>query len=1006
MDQALSRLTMLCILLLLIARPLYTATEPTCDAGDDLRPFCEQTHLSKHEVRFNKGTQSPSYCFYGDYDSFVPDETVRVKRCGWEGLDQKACNRAGCCYKEGMCYRPIRAAEVDTFFENTWVSFATAQTACAEQGMSLFCAQHDDDLEFMSRAACGMSWLGGELAPARKQGKKKFKLLPFKEPSTCFQEGRTKGTTCERKLKEHGLSFERANEEDYYISALNSTHKRNLFCAKQVQAPILETFPNHVEFEDEEGVMECGLNEITFDGRGLLESNLTWTITDGSGKVVRTVSRLGNSSDSIYPEEVGIYTCRINLLLAPGLVTEGGRERRVEGHAYHYKPFSFAVRISISSSSEVNSRIDRATLKDGDVYKLLLGDKIHLDIECEGFPYPSVGIVATLGDGSQRDDQFLLKDDLYGGRVQGWVYERFGEDVWIYEKQYTEVVDVTFSSIVDTKVEQHIQFTLIKTYIVLHLDSSVRDSDLALNQPHRMQCYGYGTGSLHEAEASWLCNGREFADLGIKFSVVDDARGIIEVIPTSSEYSGEYQCLVDNGAAKVGAKFFLRVQAAPDIPISPTLDQGWHNMDLEIPISEDPWEMSVYNVSMVDQEGTVWWIALEVQDNGTNIVRLDYLSDSENYKAKKEVPTANIESVYRTTTTPQTRATLKLQKSPAFNFIDNNEGTNRTIKLVVDVPGNFEESKYYITYTVTNEWGTSEPSPNTFWTVYKHELEFPAPKRVKINNCIVVSITNDSIQFRVGAKKVDSRVSWWEVFYKQPGDEGSLQSVRVDGSRPQMFVQERKFRKHYLAFEVNSLKNGTWYLFYVQAFVHNSADNSTKKSEVGGACLRKLTRNTYPPFDKDTWAPQDMIVSHIDSRGDTDTGIVLVRWKFPHDRELVSFFNLKVKIGKEEDYGEDDEEDYGEDDEEDYGEDDEEDYGSDYEEDDDAKLMEGSPLRVTKRNANKIMEVNITSTASSYFINDLRLDQLYRFVMRTKTGRRFSSATIKSVKLSEARFVE
>ena len=266
-------LVMLCYIFLALLHHIHA--EESC-ASEEGGEFCTQNSKVRHEVRY-RGI-SPSYCFLGNKDEFVPKK-INVKKCGWPGMSESVCEKSGCCFKDDVCYRPIRPAEVMTYYQKKWMTLEVANETCARNFMSLYCVQHDEDIEFVSRATCGISWLAGHIAQFNSSDKI---TLPYKKPEQCSQGGPIK-VKCERDVNaNYGLSLSRL-EEQFSITNVPMQDKRNLFCSYQIWTPTFEKFPRHIKdgtFTKKGSPKEfkCRASKITVDNRAIVESNLTWTV--------------------------------------------------------------------------------------------------------------------------------------------------------------------------------------------------------------------------------------------------------------------------------------------------------------------------------------------------------------------------------------------------------------------------------------------------------------------------------------------------------------------------------------------------------------------------------------------------------------------------------------------------------------------------------------------------------------------------------------------------------
>ena len=265
------------MLLIFLAFLIYvtkysSASNQTCAHPEE---FCGQGRMVRHEVRY-PDNQSPSFCSYGDPKDFVPNQHVKVDSCGWPGLDKSRCSEAGCCFKNGICYKPIRSAEAMTFYQHEWVSFDTAQAVCRIRGMDLPCVTHPADLLFLSRATCGTSWLAGQLRDDVNMNSKK---IPYYNPFTC-DHGEIQ-TVCERDDDvQHALSLNRI-EGSNRITNVSLSERKHLFCAQEYWNPILEVYPQHQVHSSTRRVatFSCVGNAIARDyEEAVLQVNLTWVI--------------------------------------------------------------------------------------------------------------------------------------------------------------------------------------------------------------------------------------------------------------------------------------------------------------------------------------------------------------------------------------------------------------------------------------------------------------------------------------------------------------------------------------------------------------------------------------------------------------------------------------------------------------------------------------------------------------------------------------------------------
>ena len=218
--------------------------------------FCGQNRMLRHEIRY-PGNQYPSFCSYGDPEKFAPNKDVKVQPCGWPGLDMRSCLMAGCCYESGVCYKPIRPAEIITFYHHQWVSFDSAEALCRVGGMKLPCVRHPDDLVFLSHATCSATWLAGYVVAmeteTRDSSNEVSDSLPYFNSESC--ETSPVRTVCQwgssdhKANKTHALSFGSTPGEGlYHVTNASLSEKKSLLCAHEYWVPILDTFPQHQQY--------------------------------------------------------------------------------------------------------------------------------------------------------------------------------------------------------------------------------------------------------------------------------------------------------------------------------------------------------------------------------------------------------------------------------------------------------------------------------------------------------------------------------------------------------------------------------------------------------------------------------------------------------------------------------------------------------------------------------------------------------------------------------------
>ena len=269
---------MFCIALFALLLPA-SVSEETCPAEEGSE-FCKEDRKVRHEVRYRD--ISPSYCYLGNKEDFqVHKRKSGVKRCGWPGISQRVCERSGCCFKDDKCYHPIRPAEVMTFFRKSWVTFQEAHEQCALGFLSLYCVQHEEDLEFVTRATCGITWMAGQLGNGSK--------LADNESQDCGQGDpvNIEDINCERNPRgAYSLSMSRSGGK-FGIANVPIQEKRNLLCSYEIWTPTFERFPEHIlnGTRARSRWFKCRAKKLTVDGRGVLNSTLTWTIRLASKNV-------------------------------------------------------------------------------------------------------------------------------------------------------------------------------------------------------------------------------------------------------------------------------------------------------------------------------------------------------------------------------------------------------------------------------------------------------------------------------------------------------------------------------------------------------------------------------------------------------------------------------------------------------------------------------------------------------------------------------------------------
>ena len=274
---------MFCRVLLLFLVHYNIAEDQEACPAEEGSEFCTQDIKVRHEVRYRK--ISPSYCFLGQRENFELKKKYGVKSCGWTGISKSVCEESGCCFKNDTCYRPIRPAEVMTYYMRKWVSLDVANETCRRNYMSLYCVQHDEDMEFVSRATCGISWLAGQVAevPDILNKVQQTGLAQRRKDRTKTEEcGQGKGIKinnikCDRDASaNNGLSLSHSGE-GFSISAIPVEEKRNLLCSYEIWAPTFKRFPDHV-LNGTRKKFRCRANSLTVNQRAVLSSNLTWTI--------------------------------------------------------------------------------------------------------------------------------------------------------------------------------------------------------------------------------------------------------------------------------------------------------------------------------------------------------------------------------------------------------------------------------------------------------------------------------------------------------------------------------------------------------------------------------------------------------------------------------------------------------------------------------------------------------------------------------------------------------
>lgn len=266
-------------------------SENTCPAEEGSE-FCEEDRKVRHEVRYRD--LSPSYCYLGNKEDFRVDRRRSgVKRCGWQGISQRVCERSGCCFKDDKCYHPIRPAEVMTFFRKSWVTFQEAYENCAHNFLSLYCVQHEEDLEFVTRATCGITWMAGQLGNGSKIADKGFK--------DCGQGDSVNIEDIDCEGLPHGaysLSLSRS-EGKFGIANVPVLEKRNLLCSYEIWTPTFARFPEHI-LNGTRRWFRCQAKTLTVNGRGVLNSTLTWTIRYKFKYLVCFYLHSGISEDGLF----------------------------------------------------------------------------------------------------------------------------------------------------------------------------------------------------------------------------------------------------------------------------------------------------------------------------------------------------------------------------------------------------------------------------------------------------------------------------------------------------------------------------------------------------------------------------------------------------------------------------------------------------------------------------------------------------------------------------------
>ena len=186
---------------------------------------------------------------------------------------------------------------------------------------------------------------------------------------------------------------------------------------------------------------------------------------DEGGEIIE--NRTLQNTEKIKAMEVGKYTCKVKLLLKPGLLPDSGltNERVIEAYAYHYVPVTYEIRITITSHTESIARVENELLTNSSTYLLLLSDKVELNISYQGYPYPGVRILS-----SSLDPQYSQQEHFRQQTAGSWVMESFGEMdqghvVWLYHDHHVEEVLVNFISETPDQLIP-IQFFLKKVFIV------------------------------------------------------------------------------------------------------------------------------------------------------------------------------------------------------------------------------------------------------------------------------------------------------------------------------------------------------------------------------------------------------------------------------------------------------------------------------------------------------------------------------------------------------------
>ena len=236
--------------------------------------------------------------------------------------------------------------------------------------------------------------------------------------------------------------------------------------------------------------------------------------------------------------------------------------------------------------------------------------------------------------------------------------------------------------------------------------------DLAGNEPHQLQCYGYG--SPPEAEPTWSIDGQTLSERGVRYQD-DFQRGFIQILPDSPLYSGTYLCELDNGAGSVNVSYHVRVKVAPFKPDIPELQQGREGEQVyRLPIAQDlTWGITGYHITLS--------------------------SDSDD----REVLEVTLNVVNETILIPEDLGNLNVK-------------VKRKIEITHTAIGT-DDSRYRMQYSVSNEFGMSPASLLTPWTVPQSQFDtnlivFTKPAKFEVTNDTVILELRDrntSVKYHV-----------------------------------------------------------------------------------------------------------------------------------------------------------------------------------------------------------------------------------------------------------------